>query len=89
MEKHIEIAVQKLIDWVEGGISQDIMSLLDDMIDSGDMSKKDYADHEMEILAMIDSQIFTCAECNWTVPIEEMSYEASNNTDQRCNNCND
>lgn len=86
MEKQIEIAVQNIVDSVEGGVSEDIMSLLNETINDGHISKEDYNKYEMEIIDMIDSQIFTCTRCNWTVPIEEMSAK---NDNWECNDCND
>ena len=76
--------IQAIIDSVEGGVPKCIQTLLDEAIDDGWLTQKEYQENEIAILAMIDDSIFTCNICDWTIPIEEMSEV---NDDWRCRDC--
>ena len=76
------IIQENVIDIVEGGVSVDIMTLLDTAIDEGYLSQTAFSENELDIMRFIDENIFTCEVCDWTMPIEEMSSE-----NQVCKDC--
>lgn len=73
-------------DEVQGGVCEDVMGLIDRMIDENAISQKDYNKNETAICFLIDSRWFTCAECGWTQPVENMTNDEEH--DWTCTDCN-
>jgi hypothetical protein len=79
-------AVQKyIIDYVEGGISSNIISLIDEAIYDAYITTEQFTANERDILDMIDEHIFECEHCGWVLPISRMSNLSVG--EQLCNDC--
>lgn len=73
--------VEYVVRGVEGGVSEDIMTLVDTAREELNIEDSWFTEHELEILRMIDNEVFTCNLCGWTMPVEEMGE------DWICNDC--
>lgn len=71
------------------GTPEDIMMAVDIIIEEGEIDQNFFRVNEMEILGIVDSNMFNCAICGWNYEISEVSLNASNMADLICNNCGD
>lgn len=70
---------------VQGGVSEDIFSIVDRMIENDELQEDEFHNNEMTILGAIDNRWFTCTRCDWTMPISDMA----DNDDWECTDCAD
>ena len=71
------------------GTCDDIFSAIDYMIEEGEIDREFYKANELDILSIIDSLMFTCANCGWNCEISEVNYDQSTMSDLVCNDCYD
>lgn len=58
---------------IQGGTTDGFMNLMDKLIDEGGITQKYFDVHELEIAEIFDDGFFTCAVCDWTVPMDCVS----------------
>ena len=87
MDNALYVKVNGFIDHIRGS-SNDIMSAMDTWIEDGHMTQQEFNINEYEILAMIDSQVFTCVCCGWTFNVDEMGKD-TNGGELQCESCAD
>lgn len=73
LKQRVQIYV---IDAVDGGVTTSITELIDNAIKWEYFTEQEFRTYEREILVFIDSNIFKCEECDWTLPRDEESDEA-------------
>lgn len=69
--------------YVQGGVSEDMMNVMDAMIEEGVITQEYFDANEVEIMSAADEIVFTCENCSWTVPMEQMCAIG----DWMCNDC--
>lgn len=69
------------------GSCDDIMAVIDNDIEDGDITREEFHDNEMAILEQVDNAIFNCARCGWWFELCEL--EDSEEGDLVCSSCNE
>ena len=77
--------VMEVIDGLRGS-SNDILSKFDEAIEDGLITKEEWRAYEVEILAAVDNNIFTCVTCGWTLNVDEMG-EDTDGGEIQCDDC--
>lgn len=60
------------------GTSQDTFTIIDYLIEDGEIDKAEYLANEDVILGMLDNMMFNCSKCGWNCEISELSISQSN-----------
>lgn len=83
MNDELRAKFMKIFERIEGGSTEDMMTLIDVAIDDEEISADDYYLNDSEVCAMFDTYWFTCTQCSWTMPMSEMADD----DEWRCKDC--
>lgn len=70
------------------GTCEDIIAGIDTMIEEGEIDREYFRANELDILGIVDSLMFNCAVCGWTVDTSDFSMEC-NMSGPVCVDCGD
>lgn len=84
MNEELSNRLYKLFsDEIQGGCTNDMVGMIDIWIEDGEITEDEARDNEMAIANLFDTHWFTCNNCGWTMPINEMA----DNDDWVCTDC--